>query len=164
MQRLQRFQRLSNLPISLPESLRRAAPLQHALRLRRRVLVIQELLQKVPIEEAVRRHLGVAFPPRADGHTALGVRRVRNLGDDFAQVALERGQVERELGPHVDDDADAAGGCEEEQLGRQGRAAAAAAAAFRHSVVRRHGSCQAERATAVDGLSKKNDSGIGESK
>ena len=49
----------------------------------------------------------------------LGVRRVRDLGHDLAQVAFERSQVERELGARLDDDTDASGGREEEQLGYQ---------------------------------------------
>ena len=49
----------------------------------------------------------------------LGVRRVRDLGHDLAQVAFERSQVERELGARLDDDADTPGGREEEQLGHQ---------------------------------------------
>lgn len=47
------------------------------------------------------------------------MRRVRDLGHDLAQVAFECGQVERELGARLDDDADAPGGREEEQLGHQ---------------------------------------------
>src|SRR6266851_8756423 len=114
MQRLQRLQRLSNFPICLFELLRRAASLQHALRLHRCMMIVQELLQEVPVEEAVRRRVCVAFPPRAHGGTILGVRRVRNLSDDLAQVALERGQVERELGAHVNDYADTTGRSKEE--------------------------------------------------
>jgi hypothetical protein len=49
------------------------------------------------------------------------VGRVRDLGDDLTEVALERGQVERELGAYVHDDADATGGSEEEQLWCQSR-------------------------------------------
>jgi len=120
MQRLQRFQRLSNLSISLLEPLRGAAPLQHAFRLRRRMLIVRKILQEIPIEETVRRRVRVAFPPRTDRRTALRVRRVRDFGDDFAQIAFELGQVEGEFGAvHVDDDADATGGREKEQLGRQ---------------------------------------------
>lgn len=75
---------------------------------------MQELFQKVPVEEAVRRGVRVAFPPHARGRTILGVRCVRDLGHDLAQVALERGQVKRELGVRFDDDADATGGSKEE--------------------------------------------------
>ena len=78
------------------------------------MMIVQELLQEVPVEEAVRRRVCVAFPPRAHGGTILGVRRVRNLGDDLAQVAFERGQVERELGAHVNDYADTTGRSKEE--------------------------------------------------
>ena len=49
----------------------------------------------------------------------LRVRRVRDLRRDLAQVAFERGQVQRERGARVDDDADAPGGREEEQFGHQ---------------------------------------------
>jgi len=76
--------------------------------------IMQELFQKVPVEEAVRRGVRVAFPPHAHGRTILGVRRVRDLGHDLAQIALERGQVKRELGARIDDDADATGGSKEE--------------------------------------------------
>ena len=78
------------------------------------MVIVQEFLQKVPIEEAIRRRVGVTLPPRTHGGTVLGVGRLRDLRDDPAQVALERGQVERELGGHVNDYADAAGGREEE--------------------------------------------------
>ena len=61
---------------------------------------------------------------------------MRDLRDHPAQVALERGPVERELGGHVDDYADAAGGGEEEQLGRQ--SCCCAGGAWR-GVARRHG-------------------------
>ena len=81
--------------------------------------IVQELLQKVPIKESVRRRLPVALTPCTHRGTILGVRRVRDLSDDPAQIALERGQVERELGGHVDDCADATGRGEEELLGRQ---------------------------------------------
>ena len=121
MQRLQSLQRLSDLPISLFELLRRAASLQHALRLGRRMPIVQEFFQEVPVEKAVRGRVGIAFPPRAHGGTILRVGRVRDLDDDLAEVALERGQVERELGANVHDDADATGGSEEEQLWRQSR-------------------------------------------
>ncbi len=84
------------------------------------MLEIQKFLQEVPVEEAVRRGVRVALPPRAHGRTVLGVRRVRDLGHDLAQVPFERGQVERELGSRFDDDADAPGGCEEEQFGHEG--------------------------------------------
>ena len=77
--------------------------------------IMQELFQKVPVEEAVRRGVRVAFPPHAHGRTILGVGRVRDLGHDLAQVALERGQVERELGARVDDYADSTGGSKEVQ-------------------------------------------------
>ena len=84
MQRLQSLQRLSDLPISLFELLRWAASLQHALRLGRRMPIVQELFQEIPIEKAVRRRVGVAFPPRAHGGTMLCVGRVRDLGGDLA--------------------------------------------------------------------------------
>ena len=83
MQRLQSLQRLSDLPISLLELLRRATSLQHALRLGRRMRIVQELFQEVPVEKAVRRRVGVAFPPRAHGGTIFRVGRVRDLGDDL---------------------------------------------------------------------------------
>jgi hypothetical protein len=114
MQRLQRLQRLSNLPISLFELLRRAASLQHPLRRRGRMLIMQELFQKVTVEEAVRRGVRVAFPPHTHGRTILGVRRVRDLGHDLTQVALERGQVKREFGARIADHAYATGGSKEE--------------------------------------------------
>lgn len=78
------------------------------------MVIVQEFLQEVPIEEAVRRLIGVPLSPRTYGGTVLGVGRLRDLRDDPAQVTLERGHVERELGRHVDDYADAAGGREEE--------------------------------------------------
>ena len=77
------------------------------------MMIMQELFQKVAIEEAVRRGVRVSFP-QARGRTILGVGCVRDLGHDFAQVALERGQVKRELGVRFDDDADATGGSKEE--------------------------------------------------
>jgi len=83
MQRLQRLQRLSDLPISLLELLRRATSLQNALRLGRRMPKVQEFFQEVPVEKAIRRRVGVAFPPRAYGGTILWVGRVRDLGDDL---------------------------------------------------------------------------------
>ncbi len=75
--------------------------------------VVQELLQKVTVEEAVRRGVRIALPPRSDGGPMLGVRRVRDFGHDLAQVAVERRQVERELWTHVGDDANAPGRREE---------------------------------------------------
>ena len=63
---------------------------------------------------------------------------MRDLSDNPAQIALERGQVERKLGWHIDDCADATRGGEEELLGRQS-CCYAGSARYGDRVARRHG-------------------------